>query len=131
MKVLNGLKACLALSRPLQPRRVYPFTLSLSSRLPFTGLRCQAFNVMCLEMLPISQVSRDATSLSALKTTIDDVGEFKVESSYVFHVALVFSCKRERTTVRATVPYQPSIPFYRTVRFDTLQTKPRVQGACL
>lgn len=29
---------------------------------------------MCLEMLPISLASRDATSLSDLKTTIDEVG---------------------------------------------------------
>ena len=84
MKVLNGLKAYLALSRPLLPRRVRPFILRLSSRLPFTGLRCQAFNVMCLEMLPILLVSRDATSLSDLKTTLDDVGEFKVETVAYF-----------------------------------------------
>ena len=79
MKVSNELKACPALSRPLLPRRVHPFISSKSSRLPFTGLRCQAFNVMCLEMLPISQVSRDATSLSDLKTTLDDVSEFNVK----------------------------------------------------
>lgn len=131
MKVLNGLKACPALSRPLLPRRVHPFILSLSSRLPFTGLRCQAFNVMCLEMLPISLVSRDATSLSDLKTTLDDVGKFKAERSCMFHIVLVFSRKRKRTTVRATVPCQSSIPSCRTVRLDTLQTKPRVPGACL
>lgn len=124
MEVLTGLKVCPALSRPVLPRRVHPFILSLSSCLPFTGLRCQAFNVMCLEMLPISLVPRDATYLSDLKTTLDDVGEFKVESSCIFHVVLVFSWKRERTTVRATVPCQSSIPFYRTVRLDTLQTKP-------
>ena len=126
MKVLNGLKACPALSRLLLPRRVHSFILSLSSpsRLSFTGLRCQAFNVMCLEMLPISLVSRDATCLSDLKMTLNDVGEFKVKSSCISHVVLVFSCKRERTTVRAPVPCQSSIPFCRTVRLDTLQTKP-------
>ena len=79
VKALNGLKVCPALSRALLPRRVHPFILSLSSHLTFTGLRCQAFNVMCLEMLPISQVSRDATSLSDLKTTLDDVSEFNVK----------------------------------------------------
>lgn len=124
MKVLNGLKTCPTLSRPLLSRRVHPFILCLSSRLPFTGLRCQAFNVMCLEMLPVSLVSRDATCLSDLKATLDDVGEFKVKSSCIFHVVLVFGCKRGWTTVRATVPYQSSISFCRTVRLDALQTKP-------
>jgi hypothetical protein len=78
---------------------------------------------MCLEMLPNSLVSRDATCFSDLKTTLDDVGEFKVESSCIIHIVLVFSCERERTTVGASVPCQSSIPFCRTVRLDTLQTK--------
>ena len=86
---------------------------------------------MCLEMLPVSLVSQDATSLSDLKTTLDEVGEFKVESSCIFYVVLVFTCKCERTTVRATVPCQSSISFSRIVRFDALQTKPGVPGACL
>ena len=124
MKVLNGLKTYPALSRPLLPRRVHPFILCLSSHLSFTGLRCQAFNVMCLEMLPMSLVSRDTACLSDLKTTLDDVSEFKAESSCIFHVVLVFGCKREWTTIRATVPYQSSISFCRTVRLNALQTKP-------
>ena len=131
MKVSNGLKTCPALSKPLLPRRVHPFILSVSSCLPFPGLRCQAFHVMCLEMLPISLVSRDASSLSDLKTTLDEVGEFKSRRSSIFHVVLVLTCKRERTTVRATVPCQSPISFCRTVRFDTLQTKPRISGAWL
>jgi hypothetical protein len=53
------------------------FILSLSSRSSFTGLRYQAFNVMCLEMLPVSLVPGDATSLSDLKTTLDEVGDSK------------------------------------------------------
>jgi hypothetical protein len=121
MRVLNGLKACLALSRNLLPRQVHPSILSLSSCLPFTGLRCQALNVMSLEMLPIS---RDATSLSDLKTALDDVGEFKVESSCMFHFVLVFSCKCERMAVRAPMSCQSSAPFSRTVCPDALQTQP-------
>ena len=97
--------------------------LSLLSHLPFAGLRCQAFNVMSLETLPISLVSRDATSLSNLKIALDDVGEFPVESSCMFHVVLVFTCERERPTVGAPVPCQSPIPFYGTLCPDALQTK--------
>jgi midasin len=62
------------------------FILSLLSRLPFPfiGLRWQAFNAMCLEMLPTSLVSQDTSSLSGLKTALDSVGEFKVEAVACF-----------------------------------------------
>lgn len=125
MKALNELKACPVLSKNLLLRQVHPFISILSSRLSFTGLRCQAFNVMSLEMLPISLASRDASSLLDLKMALGDVGEFKVETSCLFHVVvLVSSCKRERATVRSPVPCQASVPFCRTVRPDALQTKP-------
>jgi len=79
MKALNGPKACPALSRTLLLRGVHPFVSGLSRRLPFTGLRCQAFNVMCLEMLPILLASRDATSLLDLKKALNDVGDSKLK----------------------------------------------------
>ena len=88
-KALSGSKACPALSRTLLSPRVPHFFLGLFSHLPFTGLRCQAFNVMSLEMLPISLASRDASSLMDLKTALDNVGEFKIENSCLSH--FVFS----------------------------------------
>ena len=74
-------------------------------------------------MLPNSLVSRDTASLSDLKAALDDVGEIKVGSSCTFHVVLVFNCKRKRTTARAPMPCQSSIPFRRIVCPNALQTK--------
>ena len=80
MKASNGLKVCPVLSRTLVSRRVCHFISSLLSCLPFLDLRRQAFDVMSLEMLPHLLAPRDATPLLDLKTALDDVGEFKLES---------------------------------------------------